>query len=801
MSILLLLSAAALAAEEAPNAWAFQKPEMSVIPAVRNTHWPLSAIDQFVLAQIEAKRLRPAAAADKLTLIRRASFDLIGLPPTPVEIDAFLADVSTNAFAKVIDRLLDSPHYGERWARHWLDVVRYTDSFDARGIGGEADVPEAYRYRDWVVKAFNRDLPYDEFITQQIAGDILATNVPGKFDAEKLIATGVYVIGEWGTGDADKEKMLTDIVDDQVDLTSRAFLGLTVACARCHDHKFDPISMQDYYGMAGIFFSSHILPNPGAKTAGSPVLRIPLASREELDQRKKEEERLQALAAASPGLRMTNLARNIHGKSAVHALQNNARADTPSLTLNLNDKEVSFLTITLPKRTVAVHPSPKAGVAVVWKSPISARVKVAGHVADADDKCGNGIEWVLQHQTNRVVGGAIPNGASESIAEHEVVVRSGDLLRLTILPRREYACDTTVIDLRVSDGAQTWHLTPDLLAAFETDTPLEVWSCVDLALAKAPDLPPVPVAHGLQEGGTPKSAYEGIADTKIHLRGRYDRLGEVTPRRFPQLLTGTTPPPTFTGSGRIELARWIASPDNPLTARVMVNRIWQHHFGEGIVRTPNNYGKLGAAPTHPELLDYLALQFVKSGWSIKAMHRAIMLSATWQQSSRTSPEVLKADPENLLFARMNRRRLESEAIRDSLLAVANRLDRTVGGPSARAMETPRRTLYIMTVRSERATFQCLFDAADANTIAEKRNVSTVAPQALFLMNHPLALAQADALAQRAPEQDRIPWLYRMLYGRLPSDAEIKLGLAAAERSSWADYCHVLLCANEFVYVD
>lgn len=799
--MLWFLVSASLWADEAGRDWAYRKPQAPAVPAVRDRNWARTDIDRFILAKIEAKGLQPAPQAPKLTLIRRATFDLTGLPPTPEEIDAFLADTSANAFAKVIERLLNSPHYGERWGRHWLDVVRYTDSFDARGIGGEADVPEAYRYRDWVVKAFNRDMSYDEFIRQQIAGDILATNVAGRFDAEKLVATGVYVIGEWGTGDADKEKMLTDIVDDQVDLTGRAFLGLTIACARCHDHKFDPISMQDYYGMAGMFFSSHILPNPGLKTAGSPVLRIPLASREELERRKEEEARLRDLAMTAPGARMTNLNRNIHSKIGVHALVNNARASTPSLTVNLNDAEVSFITITMPKRSVAVHPSPKAGVAVAWKSPVSARVKVSGHVADADDKCGNGIEWALQQHTNTIAKGEIPNGGSQSLGESEIGVSSGDMLRLTILPKGEYACDTTVVDLRVSDGSSTWHLTPDLLAAFETETLSDAWLCMDLALAKAPDLPPIPVAHGLQEGGTPKSAYEGIGDAKVHLRGRYDRLGETAPRRFPEILTGPTSPPRLAGSGRMELARWVGSPSNPLTARVMVNRIWQHHFGEGIVRTPNNYGKLGSPPTHPELLDYLALDFIRSGWSIKAMHRAIMHSAAWQQSSVPAANTLKADPDNLLFARMNRRRLESEAIRDSLLTVANKLDRSMGGPATRALETPRRTLYVMTIRSERATFQCMFDAADASTIAEKRNISTVAPQALFMMNNPFALAQADALAQRLPEQDKIPWLYRVLYGRAPTDTEIALGLAAAERSSWADYCHVLLCANEFVYVD
>src|SRR5438105_3641040 len=276
---------------EARKAWQYQKPQDHPAPAVKNAAWVKSPIDAFIAAKLEEKGLSPAAPADKRTLIRRATIDLIGLPPTPEAVEAFVADNSPDAFARVVDRLLASPAYGERWARHWLDVVRYTDSLDARGIGGQADVAEAWRYRDWVVKAFNQDLPYDQFVMNQVAGDLLPPkkDPDGKPNTEGLVATGVYVLGEWGIGDADKQKMLTDIVDDQIDVTGRAFLGLTLACARCHDHKFDPISAEDYYGLAGIFFSSHILPDPGPKTEGSKILRIPLIPKSEVEKRKKAE--------------------------------------------------------------------------------------------------------------------------------------------------------------------------------------------------------------------------------------------------------------------------------------------------------------------------------------------------------------------------------------------------------------------------------------------------------------------------------------------------------------------------------
>jgi len=328
--------------------------------------------------------------------------------------------------------------------------------------------------------------------------------------------------------------------------------------------------------------------------------------------------------------------------------------------------------------------------------------------------------------------------------------------------------------------------------------------------------PPLARAHGLQEGGVPGSPHEGIHDVRIHLRGRYDHLGDMAPRRFPRLLAGDDAPKIHEGSGRKQLADWIASPDNPLTARVMVNRIWQHHFGEGIVRTPNNFGKLGTPPTHPELLDYLAHRFVESGWSVKALHRAIMLSATYQQSSVPRPATLSADPDNLLFGRINRRRLESECLRDSLLDVAGTLDLALGGPSIRDLNTSRRTLYVTTIRSDRATYQFLFDAADPNAIVEKRVDSTVAPQALFLMNNPFVLKQTKSLEERlhregpAEDRARVEWLYELLYSRPASNAEVNIALETLARAqahgasgqlSWEEYCQVLICANEFIYVD
>jgi hypothetical protein len=635
--------------------WAFQPMAKPTPPPVKDASWPRAELDRFILAALEARGLKPAKPADRRTLIRRATFDLIGLPPTPEEIDAFLKDDSPEAFARVVDRLLASPHYGERWGRHWLDVVRYTDSFDARDNFGTGDISEAWRYRDWVVQALNRDLPYDQFVTQQLAGDILRD--PKQADWSGVIATGVLAMGNWGGGDADKEKLLTDIADDQVDLVGRAFLGLTLACARCHDHKFDPISSADYYGLAGIFFSTHILPNVGAKTAGPPMLRIPLATPEEVAKREAYNKQLASLEGNLKFLR---------DRADEQKLSADARASLSKLTQEVEQ--------------------------------------------------------------------------------------------------------------------------------FKKQMP-----------------PPLPIANGAQEGGVPGSPHAGTHDVRIHIRGRYDRLGELVSRRFPVILAGDKQTPITAGSGRLELARWLTAPEHPLTARVMVNRIWQGHFGSGIVRTPGNFGKLGERPTHPELLDYLARRFIAHGWSMKRLHRDIMLSRVYQQASTPEPETLKADPDNLLFGRMNRRRLEAEAVRDNLLAVAGRLDHQPGGKAVRDFNSPRRTLYQMTVRSDRSGFGPLFDVADPTAIVDRRTVSTVAPQALFLLNHPFVLEQARTVAgriraEKSDDTQRLETLYMRLYGRPPSADEARIGKEFLSRSgpaekAWEEYCQILLCANEFIYVD
>lgn len=659
--------------------WSFQPVKSVEPPSVHDGSWPESAIDRFVLARLESRGLRPAPPADPRTLIRRATYDLTGLPPSPDEVDAFVSDHSAYAYEALIDRLLASPRYGERWGRHWLDLVRYTDSFDARSTAdSDTDIHDSWRYRDWVIDALNRDLPYDRFVRRQIAGDVITEGESEESRIEGTIASGLLAIGNWGGGDADKEKLLTDIADDQVDVVSRAFLGLTVACARCHDHKFDPISTRDYYALAGIFFSTHILPNVGPKTNGPPMLRIPLLTTAEKARRARDLARLNDLEARLDGLRAWishDVAQSLLAATALH---------------------------------VAAFSGP---------SPHSA-----------------------------------------------------------------------------------WHEIAQVAADRET-------------LKKNPP-PPIPYANGAQEGGVPGSPQEGVHDVRVHIRGSYSRLADLVPRRFPVILAGESQPKIVSGSGRRELAEWITRPDHPLTARVIVNRVWQHHFGSAIVRTPSNFGKLGEPPTHPELLDYLARRLVDASWSLKALHRAIMLSASYRQSSEGDQETFRADPDNRLFGRMSRRRLDAESIRDTLLLNSGRLDLTSGGPPTRDPGSPRRSLYLMTIRSDRSSFGPLFDAADPTAVVDTRTVSTVAPQALYLLNNAFVLNQSAALARRleaeAPGDDtfRIGRAYALLFGRPPTDDERRIGVESlsafrkgANVSAWTAYCHVLLCTNEWIYID
>jgi cytochrome c553 len=639
--------------------WAFQPVRDGAPPALERDSQTQSAIDQFVGAELREHGMIPAPPADRRKWIRRATFDLTGLPPTPEEVDAFLHDDSPAAFSRVVDRLLASGAYGQRWARHWLDVVRYADYYDAdpKTRTASCELTEAWRYRDWVVDSLNSDMPFDRFIENQIAGDLLPSPDGGSIYPAGLIATTFLSNGVWDRGDADKEKIVSDMVDDQIDTVGKAFMGLTLGCARCHDHKFDPISQQDYYALAGIFYSTHILKDLGAKGAEYTMNRVPLVPESVTAPRDEQLKKLEQLDAK------------------LTALESNAQA---------------------------------AGA----KAPERAKLK------------------------------------SER-----------DRLQASLPPEP-------------------------------------------------------PLAMAVQEGGTPGGLFPGIQDVPLHIRGSYARLGPVVGRRLPLFFAASAQPPIKGGSGRRELARWVASADNPLTPRVIVNRVWQWHFGEGIVRTSSNFGMLSEPPSHPRLLDWLAARFVADGWSLKKLHRRIMLSATFRQASVVPREQVTRDPDNRWVGRYGARRLEAEAIRDAMIFVSGRLDSRSRGPAGEDLATSRRSLYVQTARWDRSNFAMLFDAANPDASTEKRLVSTVAPQALLFLNHAFVLAQARHLAERlareAPEDEtaRIERAYLLLFSRPVASAELEVCRAFLARigrsdsaKAWADLAHVLLCSNEFVHLD
>jgi hypothetical protein len=942
--------------------WAFVPPRDPPLPDVRHKGWIRNPVDRFILARLEEKGLAPAPPADRRTLLRRVTFDLTGLPPTPGEVDAFVADESPEAFEKVVDRLLASPRYGERWARHWLDLVRYTDDFD-----------EAWRYRDWVVQSFQNDLPYDKFIVHQVAGDCLPAP-PGGVNADGIVATTLLSLGPWGG--IDRKKRLADVVDDQIDTVGRTFLGLTVACARCHDHKFDPLTTADYYGLAGIFYSSRVIPDLGYLSHGTQRLRIPLVGPAEVDkhrshaarvrelERKREDilERYHAAFAATllprtadyllaawdyrnrpadqagvsaadwaskQGMRPAALGRwvdylaggrlgeshrlalpvrDYDGEAGVQVWA--AHAERPWWGVNTTDHDVPIETFLLPPHSVSVNPGTQGG-AVVWKSPVTGTVRVAGRFTDADPQDGSGVSWAVDHarggRRRELSAGSLANGGSAPLDRGRyperlvaVAVEAGDEISLGVWLRQGDAhYDITNVELTITrlDGPGEWDLSraarEDFLAgnprgpwAFHdlagsrrrdrlpaVDAALQAWDRVVAAKAGRADLgrvarefqqaaekagpdnplaqaltapgspfraqddvqnlsaeakaslaaldaelgqlrgqtPPLPCANGVQEGGLRYGLFPGFGDARIHVRGSCERLGERVPRHFPRALAGDAQTPIRSGSGRLELARWLASADNPLTARVLVNRLWQHHFGEGLVRTPSNFGALGSPPTHPELLDYLARRFVDSGWSVKAMHRMMVLSAAYRQACTAGRETLRADPDNLLVGRMNRRRLEAEALRDSLLAVCGGLDTRPGGPADADGQSPRRMLYLRASRADRSGFGAVFDGADASIQVERRTVSTVAPQALFLMNSPLVADKVGRLVRRpevaaAPNaEERIQALYRILFGRRATGEETAVGRSFLEGPAAAGpleaYAQVLLLSNEFLFVD
>lgn len=613
--------------EAAKTLWSLQPVKNPAPPAVPDPgHWAKSPIDQFILAKLDEKKLTPSPLAAKRTLLRRATFDLTGLPPTQAEVEAFEKDNSPDAFAKVVDRLLASPHYGERWGRYWLDVARYADTRGYLAGGEERRYPFSYTYRDWVIRAFNEDLPYDQFVIQQLAGDRVSTPE----DPRPMAALGFLTLGRRFLNSQ------PDIIDDRIDVVCRGLMGLTVGCARCHDHKFDPILQKDYYALYGVFASS-------VEPTWKDLPILPTAS-----------------------------------DPAKEAEYNKQLGDLEGQLGRFMDTQ---------RRVFAMRTLGTLGVPAIIPQEIQEKVL---------DKQGKQDSVKLRNKIDELNAG--------------------------------------------------------------------------------PLAPPRPQA--MVDAPQPMNPH-------VFIRGNPGRPGEAVPRRFLQVLSHGDPQPFKDGSGRLELAKAIASKDNPLTARVFVNRVWNLHFGAGLVRTPGDFGTKGDAPTHPELLDYLASRFMNEGWSVKKLQRAIMLSSVYQQASDLRADAAQVDPENRLLWHMNRRRLDFESMRDSLLAVAGQLDGTMGGRPVELTTAPyakRRAVYGLVDRQNLPGIFHTFDFATPDQTSPQRHVTTVPQQALFMMNNPFVIQQAQALVakpefqQQQAYEAQIQELYQRVYARKATNLEVDSGL-------------------------
>lgn len=745
--------------------WSFQPVRTPTVPAGVN------AIDYLVRARLEKEGLKQGPPADKRTLIRRVAIDLTGLPPTPEEVDAFLADSSAEAYSKLIDRLLASPRYGERWARVWLDVARYSD--DKLNSTQEEPYENSFRYRNWVIEALNRDMPYSEFVKAQIAGD--QTGHPA--------ALGFYALSP-------------EMQDDRVDATTRGFLGLTVACAQCHDHKFDPIPTRDFYSLQGVFSNTAL----GEKELGPKESVVAWKSLENNVKAMNEEvSRFYA--------RQTEMIGEMEAAKTARYLMA-ARGLGPKDGL---DEEVL-------KRWVSYQAAPRKDHAYLAKwSALFGDPLAGGRGAVAPDPA-------LAERAQKAATEFQELVLSVNREQREIETRNDfkkggktanpDLAQLELesIEYSKYVLWRSLFERSIRDSAGFFASTEGVyfFGKGKVDRFLPAaWQehAKDLERRLAEAKKALPAKYPYLQVISDKAK---IADINVAVRGDRNQKGELAPRGFPQILSKEQK--VFTkGSGRLELAEAIVDPANPLTARVIVNRVWQQHFGRGIVTTPSNFGQLGERPTHPELLDWLADRFVKQGWSFKQLHRDILLSGTYQLASAGAdkqPELAAnqaKDPDNTLLWRSPRRRLDVESMRDAMLSVSGELD-LVPGELAVKLDVPafkKRTVYGFVGRRKLDTMLALFDFPNPLATSEARMPTNVPPQRLFLMNSPFVAERAERLAAR-PEgsvEDRVTWLYRQLFGRTPEARELSMAREFLAASDWTSYARALLGSNEFLFVN
>ena len=911
-----------------------------------------SAIDRFVVDRLAEVGLTLGARADKRVLIRRATYGLTGLPPTVLEVESFLGDCAPDSYERQLDRLLGSPAYGEKWGRHWLDVVRYADT---AGETADFPVPQAYLYRNYVIDAHNADKPFDAFVREQVAGDLLAEQLvaqnrvhDGKTrsmgfepnltaldvflgDAqlaaryrELVTATGFLAISRRFGFSADADHHLT--IQDSIDTLGQAVLGLSLGCARCHDHKYDPVSTEDYYAWYGILASTRYA-YPGSEGANRPrdmAPVIPLATavqrgREFGEEEKRVEAELARLStrrielekllrpfaavvaeavpadwiwnpylASVQALRFGDYIANDAGHQGYHVYRPLGRG-IPLMAVNASAETLRVPGV-VPAGGLVVHPDTNDAAAIAWQSPVHGRVRVTGLIGDVHD-CGNGVRWDLDHLGtggfSAVAGGTVGRASMYRLGESadagrnglEIDVRRGDLLQLAISMNGDLGCDLTRVELRVQHlgGAdEVWDLAEDVVPDLHhrgQGNPHsdrygngERWYFYSLPRGVREGWAGDKIASGAelaafrrqagrlktelretvttleelgrrQEAMARHGAYEAVygvvegesADARVQRRGDPTALGATVRRRNLAMLGGERLA-AGTGSGRLQLADWLTRQQNPLTGRVIANRIWQRHFVHGLVRTENDFGVRGERPTHPELLDWLATEMIRGGWSLKHLHRRIMTSAVYQQVSRGAADIGSNDPEGKLLWRFPRRRLSAEEIRDSILMVAGLLDRSVGqahpfppesswnftqhGPFYGVYEHRRRTIYTMQQRLKRNPFLALFDGPDPNSTTPRRQVSAVPTQALFLMNSEDVHWAAESIQQALSEDAEAPGNtvrlgFRQVLARDPTTAEVKrarrflvrYSAQAGSREAHNAFLRTLLIRNEFLFVD
>lgn len=774
--------------------WAYQPVKEPAPPAVKDAAWPANDVDKFVLAKLEEKGLTPSAPAEKRTLIRRAFLDMIGLPPTPEQVIAFVKDESPNAFEKVVDFLLASPHYGERWGRHWLDVARYADTRGETRRGASSLSPYAWTYRDYVIQSFNADKPFDQFIKEQIAADQLD-------GAEKpaLAALGFLTQGDQFMDNRN------DIINDQIDVVTKGFLGMTVSCARCHDHFFDPVTQRDYYALHGIFNSCF------EDESGPQVARA--ADPKATDAYQKERARLLDEGKARFINQLNRTASTVNAKAEIFLPMITAgRQDGKFQELiqkaGFDRREAGDISRMIQRKMQqARNKGPRSlaqeGGLIVGTWFQLSRLPQEGFAAAA-------AKLIVEMQNRPMLNSAVKAafaGKTPQTLDEAAAIFAGVFKTANEAYQKEFAewqksqsVTKTAWFPGLKDKAleqvRTSIIDPYFFKDQELESnmrglPQDLERQVNQLMAEVAKLDTVHpgspgLANVLMDAPKPK-------DSAVFIRGQAQQPGPVVPRGFLECLSAGKVEVPKDKSGRRQIAEAIASKDNPLTARVLVNRVWLHHFGEGFVSSPDDLGTMSEKPSNQPLLDYLAARFIADGWSLKKLHKTILLSKTYQQSSEPDAAKAKVDPFNRLLWRANVRKLDFESLRDSILFIGGKLDTAMGGRPVNIESepySPRRSVYGFIDRTQMAEFMRHFDVANPALPTGRRHETIVPQQALFRMNSLLVIEQARNVVEREEfteaqnDEARVKALYEIIYQRWPKPEEMKLALAfiAAERA-------------------